>query len=451
MKSNLLLVEDHEMLRISLANELREAGFQVDDVINGQEALKNLEGKTYTVVITDLSLPGHLNGIEILEKVKRDSPETVVLVITAFGSIETAVEAMKKGAEDYLTKPFEVEELLIILSRAIKLRNLEKENIKLRKRLGRLYQFDNFIGISEPIKRIKETLGTVAPTDETILIEGETGTGKEVLAHFIHENSKRHSGPFEAVSCASLPAELLETELFGHEKGAFTGAYQRKIGVFESASGGTILLDEVDDIPVGLQVKLLRVLQEREFQRIGGSEKIKADIRVIAATKENLQELIAQKQFRTDLYYRLNVIPIFIPPLRERREDIVPLVEHILMKSCPDFDKIDVEPDALQCMIEFNWPGNVRQLENMLKRIVLMGQCPYISRDMIPKEISENITREKSIAWKKMNYSTAMDDFECQILSQALKQADGNKSRAADLLKMKASTFRDRLTKHGLM
>ena len=389
MKS-LLLIEDHEILRVSLADELREAGFQVDEAADSREALQMISSESYTAAITDMKLPGGMNGIEILERIKLNSPETVVLIITAFGSVSTAVEAMKKGADDYLTKPFETEELLHVLNRSIRIRTLEAENIELRGRLDEQYRFEKFIGISEPITRIKENLRIAAPTDETILIEGETGTGKEVLARVIHENSKRRKGPYVTVSCASLHAELLESELFGHEKGAFTGAYQQKTGRFELAFRGTIFLDEVDDIPLALQVKLLRVLQEKEFTRVGGSDKIKADIRVIAATKQNLKELIRQERFREDLYYRLNVIPIYIPPLRERPEDILSLIEFFLSSASKTYGEVKIEPNALQCLLDYEWPGNVRQLENVIKRIIVMGQGRYICKEMIPQDICDS-------------------------------------------------------------
>jgi len=444
----LLLIEDNKMFRDALAEELHEADFQVDEAEDGQEALQKLESQTYTATIIDLNLPGELNGIEILDVIRQNFPETVTLIITAFATVHTAVEAMKKGADDYLTKPFETEKLLLSLDRAIKLRTLESDNINLRRRLGVKYQFEKFIGISESILRIKETLRIIVSTDETILIEGETGTGKEVIANIIHENSGRRNGPFMIVSCAALSAQMLETELFGHEKGAFTGAYKQKIGQFELASGGTVFLDEVDDIPFALQVKLLRVLEMKELRRIGGTEMIKVNTRIIAATKQNLQILVDQKSFREDLYYRLNVVPVNIPPLRDRREDILPLVEHFLDTFCLNSEKIDIEPDAMQCLLEYSWPGNVRQLENTLKRIVILGQCRTICKDMIPPDICHNNAEEHVVNGDNLDFEQAMASLEHKLLTESLQRTKGNKLQAAKLLKMKPSTFRNRFSKY---
>jgi DNA-binding NtrC family response regulator len=446
---SILLIEDHDLVRISLADELRDAGFQVEEAVDSRQALQKLDATEFTAVITDLNLPGELDGIGILEFVKRRSPNTIVLVITAYGNVQSAVQAIKKGADDYLTKPFETEELLPTLERAIKVRTLESENVELRQRLSEKYSFDRFIGVSEPVRAIKNTLKIVASTDETILIEGETGTGKEVLARVIHENSKWQKGPFEAISCASLPIELLESELFGHEKGAFTGAYQRKEGRFEKASGGTIFLDEVDDIPLPLQVKLLRVLQEKEFQRLGGLTGIKLNARIIAATKKNLKELVQQERFREDLYYRLNIIPIYIPPLRDRRDDILPLVEYFLTTSCPDCDRVDIDTDALEILTNYDWPGNVRQLEHLLKRIIILGRCRKITADLIPPEIASEKT-PSDLKNERFDFNQSVAAYERKLLKEALQRARGNKSAAAKLLNLKPSTFRDRLAKYGL-
>jgi two-component system, NtrC family, response regulator PilR len=446
----MLLVEDQDLVRISLADELREADFQVDEAIDGNDAFNKLDQFTYDAVVTDINLPGTVNGITILNRIKRDSPETIVLIITAFGSISSAVEAMKMGADDYLTKPFETEELLLILSKSIKLQILEHENLELRKRLSDKYGYNNFIGETDAIKLIKKTIQLIAPTDESILIEGETGTGKEVLATTIHELSHRKSKPLIEISCAALPKELLESELFGHEKGAFTGAHKKKIGRFELVNGGTIFLDEVDDIPHVLQVKLLRVLQEKEFKRIGGSSTIKADFRVVAATKRNIPEMINQGLFREDLYYRLNVIPITIPPIRERKDDIILLINRFLANACETCDNIDVTSDAMAALIAYNWPGNVRQIKNLIRRLVLLGNCQTITSDLLPAEILSSKTKLENIIPGSIDYHEAMRTYETSLLNSALSQARGNKSEAARILKMKPSTLRDRLSKFDI-
>lgn len=448
---HILLVEDEETLRLTLADDLRDAGFLVSETADVCEAMALWNSEPFDILITDLKLPGEHSGLTLLEWVKKQSPTVVAVMITAFGTVQNAVQAMKMGADDYLTKPFTTEELLMILERATRLRQLESENRELRQRLGEQFQFTRIIGDSPAMRQIKETLKIVAPTDETVLLEGETGTGKELIAQAIHENSPRAKGPFMAVSCASLPEGLLESELFGHEKGAFTGAYQRKIGRFEVASGGTVLLDEIDDIPLALQVKLLRLLQEREFQRVGSTQTMTADVRVVAATKKDLSELVEQEKFRSDLYYRLNVIPIYIPPLRHRREDILPLFRHFVAKAMGDAFQLEFQPMAWKCLFNYDWPGNVRQLENLVKRLLIFGQGQAVSLELLPPEITQMKPEKMPFTdWQELDYKQILSDCERRLLETAMSRAKGNKSYAAELLGLRPSTFRDRLAKFGI-
>ncbi|HDI00705.1 MAG TPA: sigma-54-dependent Fis family transcriptional regulator, partial [Firmicutes bacterium] len=357
-----LLVEDDRVARVPLRDDIAEAGYDVDEAGSAEEALELLGKKGYDVVVTDLRMPG-MDGIELLERIKAESPDTEVIVITAYGTVRTAVRAMKLGAYEYLTKPFDNEELLLLLERIRRMREVMEENVRLRRRLEERYRLEDMVGKGHKMQEVFRLIRTVASSDSTVLLQGETGTGKELAAHAIHELSPRRDGPFVKVSCAALSRELLESELFGHVKGAFTSAVKDKPGKFELADGGTIFLDEVDDIPLELQVKLLRVLQEREFERVGGTRTIRVDVRVIAATKVDLLERVRRGLFREDLYYRLNVVPIRLPPLRERKEDVPLLMEHFLRKLGAE-GRIEMTPEAMKLLMDYDWPGNVRELEN---------------------------------------------------------------------------------------
>jgi DNA-binding NtrC family response regulator len=353
---------------------------------------------------------------------------------------------MKVGADDYLTKPFDSEELVLLLRRIQRLATLKRENWELREKLSEQQKFEEIIAVSNVMSDVVKRLAIVAPTDETILLSGESGTGKELAARCIHQNSGRADGPFVPVSCAALPRELLESELFGHEKGAFTGATQRKVGRFERAAGGTVFLDEVDDIPLDLQVKLLRVLQEREFERIGGSEVIRTNARVISATQVDLALKTAQGTFREDLYYRLNVIPIELPAIRQRREDIGPLLHHFLSMACPTCDKVEIASEAVEYLEGHHWPGNVRELKNIVSRLVVLGQCEKITLAMV-RQIMTRIHTQVPQDAELTNMDEAVSDLESKMIRRALQQASGNKTKAAELLGMKPSTFRDKLFK----
>jgi len=471
----ILLVDDDRVARVPLRDDIREAGYEVDEAGSAEEALDLLRRNPYDVVVTDLRMPG-MDGIELLERVKAQRPDAEVIVITAYGTVQTAVRAMKLGAYEYLTKPFDNEELLLLLERIRRVREVMAENLRLRRRLEEKYRLEDMVGKSHSMQEVFRLIRTVAPSDSTVLLQGETGTGKELAAYAIHELSHRRNGPFVKVSCAALSRELLESELFGHVKGAFTSAVRDKPGKFELADGGTIFLDEVDDIPLELQVKLLRVLQEREFERVGGTRTLKVDVRVIAATKVDLLERVRRGLFRKDLYYRLNVVPIRLPPLRERREDIPLLVEHFL-KHFGAERKITISPEAMKLLMDYDWPGNVRELENLVERLVVVGAGPQVRPEDLPPEVrtpvrtgergpslEEVLKRQKELEEmiRMLRAGTTEPEIgtasfeeivaakERELIQEALRRTGGNKTKAAELLRMKLSTMRDKMRKLGL-
>ena len=391
----ILLVDDSKEILESLSEYLRTEGYEVDTASNGLAGISMIEKTFYDIVLTDMMMPG-ADGMEVLKYIKANSPDSICIVLTGYGTIKNAVEAIKSGAFDYLPKPVKLDEIQIALQRAIEHRNLKRENINLRNQLKRKYRFDNIVGDSEKIEKVFETIEKVADTDSTILVLGESGTGKELIAKAIHYNSFRREGPFVPVNCVAIPSELLESELFGHEKGAFTNALRTRIGRFELANGGTLFLDEIGDMNPLLQSKLLRVLQERQFERIGGTKLIKTDIRVIAATHQNLKKAIKQKKFREDLYYRLNVIPIEIPPLRERKSDIPLLVHHFINQFNKSKRKkiAGITDEVMQRFMEYDWPGNVRELENMIERVIILSSNEKITVQDLPEKL-QSISEEE--------------------------------------------------------
>lgn len=467
-----LLVEDDRVARVPLRDDIAEAGYDVDEAGSAEEALELLGKKGYDVVVTDLRMPG-MDGIELLERIKAESPDTEVIVITAYGTVRTAVRAMKLGAYEYLTKPFDNEELLLLLERIRRMREVMEENVRLRRRLEERYRLEDMVGKGHKMQEVFRLIRTVASSDSTVLLQGETGTGKELAAHAIHELSPRRDGPFVKVSCAALSRELLESELFGHVKGAFTSAVKDKPGKFELADGGTIFLDEVDDIPLELQVKLLRVLQEREFERVGGTRTIRVDVRVIAATKVDLLERVRRGLFREDLYYRLNVVPIRLPPLRERKEDVPLLMEHFLRKLGAE-GRIEMTPEAMKLLMDYDWPGNVRELENLVERLVVVGAGPKVGPEDLPPEIRSPAPKEKGPSLEEVlrrqeelermirmlgsseprlgnaSFEEIVEAKERELITEALRRTGGNKTKAAELLGMKLSTFRDKMKRLGL-
>ncbi|MGA2959841.1 MAG: sigma-54 dependent transcriptional regulator, partial [Thermodesulfobacteriota bacterium] len=369
----ILVIDDSPEILTLFSEYLKAEGYEVDTSADGSAGIEMIEKKFYDLIVTDLKMPG-VDGMKVLEFAMNRSPDSLCIILTGYGTVKNAVEAIKLGAFDYLTKPVKMDEILVTLKRALEYRNLKMENINLKNQLKKKYKFENIIGDHEGVQKVFEIVEKVADTDSTILILGESGTGKELIAKAIHYNSYRRERPFIPVNCAAIPSELLESELFGHEKGAFTNAIRTRIGRFELASGGTVFLDEIGDMNPLLQSKLLRVLQERQFERIGGIKTIKTDIRVIAATHQDLKQAVQQKRFREDLYYRLNVIPVRIPPLRERRTDI-PLLAHHFLDHFNRSKKKKIKgitDEAMESLMNYDWPGNVRELENTIERVIIL-------------------------------------------------------------------------------
>ena len=448
----ILVVDDEELNRDLLQQILDREGYQVAIAANGQEALALLRQETFHVVLTDLKMPG-MTGVEVIRELKMLAPSTVGIIHTAYGSVETAVEAMKAGAYDYVTKPVRRDELLVVIQRAIEFQRLHHENVSLRKQLKAKYKFDNIISDNEKMQAIFTQIEKVADTDSTVLIYGESGTGKELIARALHYNSYRQDKPLVPINCGAIPEDLLESELFGHEKGAFTGATAQRLGRFELANGGTIFLDEIGEMRPSLQVKILRVLQEREFERIGGTRTIKVDVRILAATNKNLEDLVDRQQFRDDLYWRLNVIPLTLPPLRERLSDIPLLVAHFIAHFNAEKKQqlTGITPEALQMLQSYHWPGNVRELENAVERIaILKGNGMIMPEDLPEKIFRPSISRSVpgvDIPDDGIDFDAMVEAFEKQLLMQALVKAGGVKSKAANLLHMNRTTLVEKVKK----
>ena len=438
-------------MRDFLSIMLKKEGYEVVTAENGGDALKTVQGEIFDLVISDVKMP-ELDGIDVLKAVKEVSPETVVIMITAFATTETAVEAMKLGAYDYIIKPFKVDELKLIIKKALEKHSLRKENILLRREIESRVGFENFIGKSEPMQRIFGLIKQVADTKSTVLITGESGTGKELVAKALHFNSARKDGPFVTVNCGALPETLLESELFGSMKGAFTGAVSNRQGLFEAANGGTLFLDEISSTTPALQIKLLRVIQEREFKRVGGTADIKVDVRVLAASNSDLQAEVKRGNFREDLYYRLNVIPIHIPPLRDRKDDIPLLVDFFLRKYSSDRALKSIAPDAMKLLMNYGWPGNVRELENTIERMVILAAGDTIQREHI-QDIIKDVRPcpelvPSDIPDAGMDIEALLENAEKTLLKKALEKAGGVKTEAAKLLGLSFRSFRHRLQKY---
>ncbi|MFQ6070811.1 MAG: sigma-54-dependent transcriptional regulator [Candidatus Aminicenantales bacterium] len=445
---NILVVEDEDILRISIGDDLKEAGFRVSLSKSPTLALNLLEKEKFEVAVVDYKMP-EMNGIELLEKIKQRHPECSVIIMTAYGTIQMAVEAIKKGASDYITKPFSNEELIIVLKRIEEVLCLKKENIALKKQLKEKHSFHKIIGKSKPMQEIFQLLPIVADSDSTVIITGETGTGKELVADAIHYTGPRKDKPYVKVNCALFSKDILESELFGHEKGAFTGAVNEKKGRFELADEGTIFLDDVDDIPLELQVKLLRILQHHEFERVGGTRTKKIDVRVIAASKINLLEKIKKGEFREDLYYRLNVIPIHLPPLRKRKEDIPLLIDFFIQKYSPHKSP-EISPQAMELLMSYSWPGNVRELENLVERIALIAPAKTINSAHLPLEIICEEVYPKDAYLDSGSFEDIIKQTEINLIKRALAKSNGNKAKAAKILNLKPSTLRSKIEKYNL-
>jgi two-component system response regulator AtoC len=452
----ILIVDDEDYMREVVRQALECADFEVDEAADGKAALAMLRQYPYNVIVTDIRLPG-ITGDKILEEALSLFPETIVILMTGFGNIQSAVEAMRKGAYDYLPKPFQLDELVVRVEKGLEEQKLKSENRMLRGELQSKYHFSNLVGNSAAMQNIYRVIGAVSSKNSTVLIEGETGTGKELIARAIHYNGPRKDQPLVCVNCGAIPSNLLEDELFGHVKGAFTGAHQHRIGRFEQANHGTLFLDEISSMPMDLQVKLLRVLQEREFQRVGSATTTKVDVRIIAATNTDLHETVERGDFREDLYYRLNVIPIHVPALKHRRDDIPLLVQHFLKKYCTDqqLQLKRVSNEAMKYLMAHDWPGNVRQIANAIEMAVtLSGDRDILDFEDFPV-VSKPSTAMASfqaieIPDDGIHFNTMISDLEKQLILQSLQVAGGNKKRAASLLHLKRTTFVEKLRRMGV-
>ena len=447
---HVLLVEDEAPLREALAEQLADHGYAVEQAESGETALAKLADFAFDVIITDLRLPG-IDGSAVIDAALDRYPDIVAIVVTGFGTVKDAVEAIKRGAWDFVSKPFQIDELLHALDSALEQRRLKSENAYLRAQLDERHRFEGLIGKSPAMKRLFQLLETVAGTNSTILITGETGTGKEVVARAIHHNSPRKTHRFVALNCSAIPETLLEAEIFGHVRGAFTGAIGNREGRLEQAHRGTLFLDEVGTMSPGLQMKLLRVLQEREFERVGDSKTTKVDVRVIAATNSDLQKMVAEGQFREDLYYRINVIPVHIPPLRERRDDIPLLVQHFLEKFCGGGTAaVTVSQEAMRRLMSYAWPGNVRQLENATERAVAFGGSRgQIEAADLPPEVAgaepPSVSGSLALPDDGMDLDEFVANIERELIQRSLERTGGNKGQAAKLLNLKRTTLVEKL------
>jgi len=447
MKRRVLVVEDEDKLRRVIELHLTAGGYEVEQARTAEEAV--LRAGEADLVITDLRLPG-MDGMELLSHIRRQNAHTPVIVMTAFGTVENAVAAMKAGAVDFLLKPFSLDHLTTVVEKALEVRALRDENRQLREELGRRYDFRNIIGHSPNMQEIFATVARVAPTRATVLLCGESGVGKDLIARAIHYHSPRRDRPFVKINCTAIPENLMESELFGYEKGAFTGAAAAKPGKFEQADTGTVFLDEIGDVPPSIQVKLLRILQEREFERLGSNKTREIDVRVIAATNADLRAALEQGRFREDLYYRLNVVPINIPPLRERKEDIPYLAAHFADKLGREVrgQPCRLSPEAIEKLLAYSWPGNVRELENVIERSIVLAR----SEELGPADIKLDVA-PKSRSHEDVRFlpeGVTLEQYEQMLIQEALRRAQGNKSHAARLLGLTRNALRYRLAQMGL-
>jgi len=455
-KARILVVDDEKSMRDLLSITLEKEGYDVLTAAGGEPAIEALHRESVDAVITDLRMP-KVDGLQVLRVAKEISPDTAVIVITAVASTETAVEAMKLGAYDYITKPFKLDEVNLIVRNALERKRLRDENLYLRRQLETQHRFENIIGKSGVIAEVFDTIRKIADSPSTAMVTGESGTGKELVARAIHFNSFRRDKPFVSVNCGAIPEGLMESELFGHVRGAFTGAVSNKVGLFSAAEGGTLFLDEITEIPALLQVKLLRAIQVREIRRVGDTKDIKTDVRLIAASNRDLEQAVAEGILREDLFYRLNVIPIQLPPLRERREDIPLLVAHFLQKFSKELGKDvrGVTPEAMAVLERYRWPGNIRELENVLERAIVLGAGDMLGIDALP----ESVRRERPVKGLDsvdlpedgLDLEATLDAIESRYLQRALDRTGGVQTKAADLLKMTFRQFRYKLQKHHMM
>jgi two-component system, NtrC family, nitrogen regulation response regulator GlnG len=469
MAATILVAEDEDGLRWVLEKGLRGAGHEVTSVADGRAALEEVERQPFDLVFLDIRMPV-VDGLTALDRLRALRPDALVVIMTAHGTMATAIQAMQRGAYDYLTKPFDLDEVLLLTERALTARRLTQEVAHLRSGLQEVWEFGALIGRHPRMQDVYKVIGRIAASDVTVLLRGESGTGKELVARAIHHYSRRAGRPFVAVSCAAIPGTLLESELFGHERGAFTDARERKLGKLELAHSGTMFLDEVGDMPVELQAKLLRALQERAFERVGGHEPIRVDVRILAATNRDIEAMIRDNRFREDLYYRLNVMALDLPPLRERRRDIPLLVEHFLTKYAADLGQRAVAPSALDRLVGYEWPGNVRELENVIQRAMVMAATGVILPEHLPigpvsaaASVAVDATLEEIIEHRLLEcvrglreqssanlYDLMVGLVEKPLLRAVLRETEGNQVRAAQLLGINRNTLRKKLREHGI-
>ncbi len=468
-KAKIVVADDEESVRWTLKKALERSGYAVYTVSDGKAAVDTAERVSADLVLVDIKMPT-LDGLEALSLMRDRHPEAMVIVMTAFGSLQAAVEAMKRGAYDYITKPFDFEELTLLVRRALEVQSLTRELNRLKAQLKDRQELDEIVGTSPEMQGVFKLVGQVADSDATVLIAGESGTGKELVARAIHRNSPRHDGPFVTVNCAAIPKDLLESEMFGHEKGAFTGALTARRGKFELADKGTIFLDEIGEMDPALQTKILRIFEERRFERLGGEVPITTNVRIVAATNRDLQALVARGIFREDLFYRLNVVTIMLPPLRGRREDIPVLITHFLQLYARDGGK-EISPEAIKCLLRYQWPGNVRELENVIKRACLLSRTRLILPEHLPESLlaatrppgAEDVatpgglTREVRAELRRVGddkegqlYEHVLALVERPLLQAALERAGGNQLKAAQLLGINRNTLRKRMKELGI-
>jgi two-component system nitrogen regulation response regulator GlnG len=467
--ARVLIADDEDSLRWVLEKQLRQAGYDVTAVRDGASALQAFQAEPFDLVFLDIRMPA-LDGLTVLARLRTARPDALVIVMTAHGTMETAIQAMQRGAYDYLAKPFDLDEVLLLAERALAAGRLTQEVARLRTGLQEVWEFGALIGRHPRMQEVYKTIGRIAASDVTVLLRGESGTGKELVARAIHHYSRRAGRPFVALSAAAIPGPLLESELFGHERGAFTDAKERKLGRLELAHGGTLFLDEIGDMPADLQTKLLRALQERTIERVGGHEPIRVDVRVLAATNRDLESLMRDGKFREDLFYRLNVVTVTLPPLRERRRDIPLLVDHFLAKYARDLGERGVAPEALDRLVGHDWPGNVRELENVVQRAMVMATSGVILPEHLPigpvsaaASVAVDATLEEVIERRLLECVRGMREratanlyglmvalVEKPLLRAVLRETGGNQVRAAQILGINRNTLRKKLTEHGI-
>ncbi len=442
------VVDDERIIRVSLADELRDAGYEVFEFANANSALMQINEVLPDIIITDLKMP-EMDGLEFLKRIKNINSGIYVILMTAYSTVPTAVEAMKIGAYDYIEKPFDNEKILLIIKHIIELKQIKDENKELKIKLKRDYDFSSYVGNSKEVQKVFDLVKIVAQKSTSVLLVGETGTGKELLTNIIHYNSSRSNKPLIKVSCAILSREIFESELFGHEKGAFTGAIEQKKGKFELADQGTLYLDDIDDVPLDLQVKLLRALEEREIERVGGNKVIKIDVRLIASTKKDLRKMVDEGKFREDLFYRLNIFPIQLPPLREKPEDIIQLTKHFVSIYSENGIK-EIDEEVFDILTQYPFPGNVRELRNLSERLTLLSGDNKITKDIVPYEIKFPGFKPTCFTFDNKTLREIMEEVEKNAILGALDKAHGNKAKAAELLGIPASTLKSKIAKYNL-